>query len=276
MLDLFLFVLAAAINSSGGSDTAVAVNDNATVIVEEAAPEVAEAPEVAPEVSPEAEPEMAEEMTAAVPEPEATTETEMATLAQPEAVSEAEAEPATSDGGSWNVETSSDTSWITNRSDSGETAEDTADIGNSLLAGVVQDVTPSLGAEESFVAEPQIPSGKFTTATEIKPILAATKGSWVALRDYDGQDYLYVTHLWAWRCGLHQMRYSINGGPMQVWPLPPCHENTNAPNAIIDSDGLPYTTFPAGSVKSISVELLLDDMSEDASSYVRTDVLMPG
>ncbi len=158
-----------------------------------------------------------------------------------------------------------------------ETAEMglSTDVGTSLLDGVLDTDAPSLGSEETFVAEPQIATGKFTTATEVKPILAATKGNWVAIRDYDGQDLVYVTHLWAWRCGLHQMRYAINGGEMQVWPLPPCHENTNAPNAITDSDGLPYASFAAGSIQSIRVELLFDDLSEDSSDYVRTDVLMP-
>lgn len=256
MLDLFLFVLGVALNSSGGGDTTVVMNDDAPVIVEETAPEVTITP------TPEADPTVTQSAAA---------DTETVTLAQPEADTGA----ATSQG-SWNVETNTGSSWISNRPETAQEGGLANDEGASLLAGVVNEEVPSLGAEESFVAEPQIPTGKFTTATEIKPILAATKGSWVALRDYEGQDYLYVTHIWAWRCGLHQMRYSINGGPMQVWPLPPCHENTNAPNAIIEGDGLPYTTFPAGSVKSISVELLLDDMSEDSSDYVRTDVLMPG
>ena len=202
--------------------------------------------------------------------------------------------------------TTADTSWISNKSTSSATSGTTiinetsvtigagsviidGDVsgsgtslsggegsGNTLLAGVVEsDPALSLGAEETFTAEPQIPSGKFTTAVEVKPILDATKGSWVAVREYDGQDFLYVTHLWAWRCGLLQVRYAVNGGDMQVWPLPPCHENTNAPNAIIETDGLPYDTYALGSIQSIQVELLLDDLSEVSSAYVRTDVLMP-
>ena len=93
----------------------------------------------------------------------------------------------------------------------GETAEGTT--GESAAAA---NQAPAV----DFEAEDQTPSGKFTTATEVKPILDMTKANWVALREYQGQDLLYVTHLMAWRCGLHEMRYSVNGEPMQVWPMP--------------------------------------------------------
>lgn len=130
-------------------------------------------------------------------------------------------------------------------------------------------------APSGFVAEPQGPSGKFTTATEVKPILGMTRGNWVAVREYNGQDLLYVTHIWSWRCGLHQMRYSLNGGPMQVWPLPECHEGTATPNAITGEDGPPYLTQPLGSIQSVRIELLYDDLSEESAEFTRGDVLMP-
>lgn len=126
-----------------------------------------------------------------------------------------------------------------------------------------------------YEAEDQTPSGKFTTAAEVKPILGMTKANWVAVREYQGQDLLYVTHLMAWRCGLHEMRYSVNGGPMQVWPMPPCLVDTAQPNAIRTEDGLPYVAFGLGEVESVRVELLYDDLSEDAHEVVRKDVLMP-
>ncbi|WP_246253353.1 hypothetical protein [Sulfitobacter maritimus] len=78
-------------------------------------------------------------------------------------------------------------------------------------------VPPGLAAED------QTPSGRFTTAAEVKPILDVTRGSWVAVRDYNGQDYVYVTHLWSWRCGLAAMAISVNDQAMQNWPMPPCH-----------------------------------------------------
>lgn len=183
----------------------------------------------------------------------------------------ASAEQDTGDGqGNWNSSGSDSGSWITKRSDDAEGQSE----GGSLLAGINSDQLEA-AAPKAFVAEPQTPTGKFTTATEVKPILVATKGNWVAVREFNGQDLLYVTHIWAWRCGLHQMRYSVNGGPMQEWPLPPCHEGTNAPNAITESDGLPYDTFALGSLQTMRVELLMDDLSVEAAEYARSDVLMP-
>lgn len=126
-----------------------------------------------------------------------------------------------------------------------------------------------------FEAEDQTPSGKFTTATEIKPILSMTKANWVAVREFNGNDLLYVTHLMSWRCGMHEMRYAINDGPMMIWPLPPCLIDTNAPNAIRTEDGLPYESFELGSVQSVSVELLFDDLSTDAARFERKEILMP-
>jgi hypothetical protein len=127
----------------------------------------------------------------------------------------------------------------------------------------------------TIAAEQQVPTGKFTTAVEVKPIMTMTKGNWVALRDWDGQDLLYVTHVWSWRCGLVGMRVAINDGSCEEWPLPPCHEDTASPNAILDSDGLPYRAFPAGSVARILVELTYDDLSVDRAEFDRKAVMMP-
>lgn len=126
-----------------------------------------------------------------------------------------------------------------------------------------------------FQAEPQTPSGKFTTATEVKPILQMTKANWVAVREYDGQDIVYFTHLLSWRCGLKQVKYQLNDAPMQVYDLPPCHEDTAVPNAILEKEGMPIMGLPLKSVGSVTVEIVYDDLSTDTANFERSAVLLP-
>jgi hypothetical protein len=124
-------------------------------------------------------------------------------------------------------------------------------------------------------AEPQVPTGKFTTAVEVKPILTATKGAWLAVREWEGQDLIYVTHLWAWRCGLVQIEVSVNGGAFEVWPLPPCHTDQAAPNAILPEDGLPYRAFGLNSVIEVAARITYDDLTQDQAGFPRGAILTP-
>lgn len=126
-----------------------------------------------------------------------------------------------------------------------------------------------------LVAEPQEPSGRFTTATEVRPILDATRGNWVAVREYGGQDLVYFTHLLSWRCGLVQLDYGINGGAMTRFAMPPCHADMAAPNAILETDGLPYVAFAPGSVQSVEVRITYDDLGSDEAGFARKDVAIP-
>jgi len=128
---------------------------------------------------------------------------------------------------------------------------------------------------KGLIADPQVPTGKFTTAAEIKPILTATKGNWVALRDYGGNDLVYVSHLWAWRCGLSAMAIAINDGPMQNMPLPACHPDYASPNVILESDGFPYRTYEQGSVQRITVQIVYDDLSTDVASFEANEIRIP-
>ena len=130
-------------------------------------------------------------------------------------------------------------------------------------------------AAPQLQAEPQEATGRFTTALEVKPILGATKSAWVAVREYGGQDLLYVTHLWAWRCGLLEMRIGINGDTPEVWPLPDCHLEQPTPGAILESDGLPYRAFGLNSVHLIEVEVLYDDLSTDSQKFSRQGIPIP-
>jgi hypothetical protein len=125
-----------------------------------------------------------------------------------------------------------------------------------------------------FLAATPVFAQQMTTAAEVRPILQATRGNWIALRDYDGQDLLYFTHLESWRCGLDRVVYAINGGPLTDWAMEPCREGTAQPNAI-GADRLPYAVLPAGSVQRVDVMVVYDDGTADSATYERAAVLMP-
>jgi len=129
-----------------------------------------------------------------------------------------------------------------------------------------------LWAESPRVAEDQTPTGKFLTATEVRPILGATKGNWIAVREFGEQDLLYFTHLLAWRCGLYEISFAINGGEKEVFPMAEC--NPESPNAIPD-DAVIYLQYPLGSIETIDVDLLYDDLATATESFGRKNVMTP-
>ncbi|GAA6209146.1 hypothetical protein NBRC116601_24390 [Cognatishimia sp. WU-CL00825] len=143
--------------------------------------------------------------------------------------------------------------------------------GAALIATIC--LSGTLAAEDRL-AEDQSPSGKFLTATEVKPILTATKANWIAVREWQGQDLIYFTHLLSWRCGLYEIRYSVNGGPQQLWPIPECDPVTHSVGLIPEGTEI-YTTLPLQSVASVEIEVLYDDLTTDVSAYERAAVLMP-
>lgn len=131
------------------------------------------------------------------------------------------------------------------------------------------------GAVTGYEAEQQVATGRFTTAVEVKPIMEATRANWIAVREYGGQDLVYVTQLWSWRCGMAGLHVGVNGAELEPWPLPDCHEDTNAPNAVLEGDGLPYRAFPPGSVEMVTVEIVYDDLSTDRATYNRQGAMIP-
>ena len=125
--------------------------------------------------------------------------------------------------------------------------------------------------------EPQVPTGKYTTAVEVKPILGMTKSNWVAVRLYEGQDLLYFTQMLSWRCGLWEIRYGINGNPAdQVFEMEPCHLDTAQPNAMTDvANYLPFVTLPPESVDTLYVEITYDDGTTDFAQFNRNEIEIP-
>lgn len=116
---------------------------------------------------------------------------------------------------------------------------------------------------------------QFTTAAEVRPILEATKANWVAVREYDGKDLLYFTHLLAWRCGLDGIYFSVNGGSETMWVGEPCYEGEAQPNALKSNNLLPFTSFALQSINSVNVRIVYDDGSEASASFQRAAILIP-
>ncbi|MGR3291134.1 MAG: hypothetical protein ACU0C9_08050 [Paracoccaceae bacterium] len=123
----------------------------------------------------------------------------------------------------------------------------------------------------ALVATP-LAAQNFTTAAEVKPIVGAIKGNWIAVRPWEGKDLLYFTNLLSWRCGLSEIRYAINGGEEKILQAEPCYESESAPNALKVTDILPYLTFEADSIETISIFVTYDDGSQDSATFERAAV----
>lgn len=140
----------------------------------------------------------------------------------------------------------------------------------SLLGAMCLAAMPVWAQER--VAEDQTVTGKFLTATEVRPILGATKGNWIAVREFNGQDLLYFTHLLSWRCGLYEVNFAINGGKMQLFEMAECDPD----NAMaIPSDATIYLEYPLKSIETITVELLYDDLGREIAEFERANVMTP-
>ncbi len=120
---------------------------------------------------------------------------------------------------------------------------------------------------------PAVRAEQFTTAEEVRPMLEFTRADWVALREYNGDDQLLFTHVLAWRCGLDRIGYAINDGKRQRLDMEPCYEGETRPNAFKDDAFLPFVTFPAGKVKTVTVWLNYDDGGTDKEGYKRKAIL---
>lgn len=93
-----------------------------------------------------------------------------------------------------------------------------------------------------------------------KRVLEFTRDNWVSLRDFNGRQLIYFTHLVAYRCGIDEVRYSINNDRLgRSFTLPPCTEKN--PNAI-PAGYLPYISLPPGTANEIYVQLTFSDGSK--------------
>lgn len=159
----------------------------------------------------------------------------------------------------------------------------------SILAALALAITcqaPPISAQESASAdsfdltglepEAQTPSGKFTTAAEVAPILKMTTANWVAVREYNGKDLVYFSHIFSWRCGLLGAKVSINEEPLRDLEMPDCHMKYQQPNSILNDEALmTFQSYDLGSVNSVRVDLLLDDLTVQSATLLRENILIP-
>jgi hypothetical protein len=113
----------------------------------------------------------------------------------------------------------------------------------------------------------------FTTASEVKPILQATKANWVAVRDYEGRDLLYFTNLLAWRCGVEKIEYAVNGGDMVEFKAEPCYLDEAQPNALkVEGLDAILVSYPPQTIETIDVWVTFDDETVEKATYARAAV----
>ena len=108
---------------------------------------------------------------------------------------------------------------------------------------------------------------------QVKPILAMTEGNWVAVREFDGKDLLYFTHLEVYRCALEQVRYVLNTGKPEVWKQDNCE--TEQMFSPIDPEWLPYVEYPLNSIQSVKVELTYKDGDVVVPTFERGSIMTP-
>jgi hypothetical protein len=124
----------------------------------------------------------------------------------------------------------------------------------------------------SFSMMPVMVNAQMVDAAQIRPILNATKTQWVAVREWQGQDVIYFTHLLTWRCGLDKIDYGINSTAADKnWAFIPCDETSANPMALAPEQRI-YGTFGLNSVQTITVKITYDDGGQDTVTYDRKAV----
>ena len=95
------------------------------------------------------------------------------------------------------------------------------------------------------------------TAQQIRTMLDATTKNWVAFRNYDGSQLIYLTQLVTMKCGLKEVRFSLNSPALDhTFELPEC--NWQVPFNV-GSDTIPYLSMPLNTAQTISVQVTYAD-----------------
>ena len=107
---------------------------------------------------------------------------------------------------------------------------------------------------------------------QMRAALEATAGQWIQFRNYDGRQWVYFTGLVTWKCGLSEIRYSVNSRDLgERFALPEC--NPQIPFHIDPAKDQIYLTFAPGGARTVSVQIVYSDGVESpARTYRPCDV----
>jgi len=122
------------------------------------------------------------------------------------------------------------------------------------------------------------PASAQNVTDQVRQLLKLTSDSWITVREFDGQDLLYFTHLLIYRCVLKEIRYGLNGAEAsQVFEAEPCPSGMLGQMiAPIEAEGhLPYLTFDLKSIDSVIVSISYDDGGVQTQQFQRANVMTP-
>lgn len=107
---------------------------------------------------------------------------------------------------------------------------------------------------------------------QMRMMIEAGADQWIAFRDYDGRQLVYFTHFVSMKCGIEELRYSVNSTELdQVWPLPECHEQI--PFHVDPEKDQVYLDLDLGTAETVTVLVrYLDGGQSPVRTYRPCDV----
>jgi hypothetical protein len=113
------------------------------------------------------------------------------------------------------------------------------------------------------LAAPIAANAQMPPAAQLKEMAEASSDRWVAFRNWNSRQWIYLTIPLTYHCGIEEMRYSLNGADLaERWPVPEC--NPQLPFNIDSEKAQVYLAFDPGAVNSVSLQLVYADGTESA------------
>lgn len=125
----------------------------------------------------------------------------------------------------------------------------------------------SLVAASTAMAQSRVPP-----PDQMRMMIEAGADQWIAFRDYNGRQLIYFTHFVSMKCGIAELRYSVNSTELdQVWPLPDCHEQI--PFHVDPETDQIYLDLELGAAETVTVLVrYLDGGQSPVRTYRPCDV----